>query len=353
MPTTIKMLKANEGDAFIIEVSENGESFNIVVDGGPRSSMRKVVAEIESLEKIDMMVLTHYDSDHIKGILEYLTTHKEEAKRIGKYWVNCPHVRVRLDNKVSSDEASTLKTFFEQLETECQAIDWRDEVLQGMKFSSPNKLVEIEVFTPTKESRKLNEEKYDNDMGNKKVTSERVEEDYKKSLQDLANEGTPSSKQVVNNASITFLLKTPHCSILMLGDVLSGDVYEYLTKNRDGEKYSKENKLKVDYVKVPHHGSRYNLTSELLDIIDCDNYLISTCGGPNTSEDKEPNYNHPDRMALAKILLHEGRDMNRKVNLYFNYNNADFERHQTYVFHEEELIDATLNFETNWDVTIL
>ena len=55
MPTTIKMLKANEGDAFIIEVCEGGESFNIVVDGGPRSAMRNVIPEIESLEKIDMI----------------------------------------------------------------------------------------------------------------------------------------------------------------------------------------------------------------------------------------------------------------------------------------------------------
>lgn len=34
------MLKADIGDAFIIEVKEGEGSFTMVVDGGPRKSMR-------------------------------------------------------------------------------------------------------------------------------------------------------------------------------------------------------------------------------------------------------------------------------------------------------------------------
>ena len=172
------MLKADIGDAFIIEVKEGDESFTMVVDGGPRRSLRTVVPAIAELEKIDMMVLTHYDSDHIGGILEYLTTNKEKAKSIGKYWINCPHIRVRLDNKVSSAEMSTLKTFFEQLEAEGAKIDWREEVLQGMKYTSPNGLVTLEVITPTTASRKLNEEAYDKDMEKRKISAARVMRDF-------------------------------------------------------------------------------------------------------------------------------------------------------------------------------
>ncbi len=351
MPTTIHMLKADIGDAFIIDVKEGEESFTMVVDGGPRRSMRTVVTAIEALERIDMMVLTHYDSDHIGGILEYLTTNKEKAKLINKYWINCPHIRVRMDNKVSASEMATLKTFFEQLEAEGAEVDWREEVLQGMTYTSPNGLVKLEVITPTKDSRKLNEEAYDKDMAKRKISAARVLMDYDTPLQDLAKMKTPSSKQVVNNASISFIMETPDCRILMLGDVQSGDVYKYLTELREGETYSKEHKLKVDYVKVPHHGSRYNLTSELLDIIDCDNYLISTCGGEEVAEGKDTKYNHPDRMTIAKILLHEGRNKGNKINLYFNYNNGDFEARKTYLFHKEELEEANLKFEPKWDTT--
>lgn len=351
MPTTIQMLKADIGDAFIIEVKEGKESFTMVVDGGPRRSMRTVVPAIEALENIDMMVLTHYDSDHIVGIQEYLTINKEKAKAINKYWINCPHIHVRMDNKSSASEMATLKTFFEQLEAEGAVVDWRDEVLQGMTYTSPNGLAKLEVITPTPDSRKLNEEAYCKDMEKKKISAARVLNDFDITLQKLADMKTPSSRQVVNNASISFIMETPDCRILMLEDVMSGDVYKYLTELREGEKYSKEHKLKVDYVKVPHHGSRYNLTSELLDIIDCDNYLISTCGGEEVAEGKDTKYNHPDRMTIAKILLHEGRNKGNKINLYFNYNNGDFEARKTYLFHKEEIEDSTLNFEPKWDTT--
>ena len=351
MTTTIQMLKADIGDAFIIKVKHGEESFTMVVDGGPRRSMRTVVPAIEALERIDMMVLTHYDSDHIGGILEYLTTNKEKVKSINKFWINCPHIRVHIVSKVSASEMDTLKTFFEQLEAEGAEVDWRDEVLQGMRYTSPNGLVKLEVITPTPASRKLNEEAYDKDMEKRKISAARVQKDFNTPLQELADRKTPSSRQVVNNASISFIMETPDCRILMLGDVQSGDVYKYLTELREGEKYSKEHKLKMDYVKVPHHGSRYNLTSELLDIIDCDNYLISTCGGEEVAEGKDTKYNHPDRMTIAKILLHDGRNKDNKINLYFNYNNGDFEARKTYLFHKEEIEDSILNFEPKWDTT--
>ena len=75
---------------------------------------------------------------------------------------------------------------------------------------------------------------------------------------------------------------------------------------------------------------------------------------PILSDDKDTKYNHPDRMTIAKILLHEERknkEPKPKVTLYFNYNNADFEARGTYVFHEEEFSDPNLNFEPKWDTT--
>ena len=69
------------------------------------------------------------------------------------------------------------------------------------------------------------------------------------------------------------------------------------------------------------------------------------------AEGKDTKYNHPDRMTIAKILFHDGRNKENKINLYFNYNNADFEARRTYVFHEEEFSDPNLNFEPKWDTT--
>ena len=94
--------------------------------------------------------------------------------------------------------------------------------------------------------------------------------------------------------------------------------------------YSRENKLSVDFVKVAHHGSKNNTSNELLDMIDCQNYLIPTNGGGARSY-------HPDREALANIICHDGRDRSKTVNLYFNYKLADIEARKHFkLFHDDE-----------------
>jgi beta-lactamase superfamily II metal-dependent hydrolase len=66
-------------------------------------------------------------------------------------------------------------------------------------------------------------------------------------------------------------------------------------------------KLKLDAFKVCHHGSKYNNSPTLVDMLDCPRWLISTNG------DK---FQHPDRETIARILLSRKND---ETDLYFNY----------------------------------
>ena len=91
----------------------------------------------------------------------------------------------------------------------------------------------------------------------------------------------------------------------MLGDCYPHNVVDYL--RRKG--YSEQHPLRVDYVKVAHHGSLHNTSNELMDLIHCNHYIISTNG------DK---FGHPDREAFAHILCHPTRDRSEKVHFYFN-----------------------------------
>lgn len=346
MSTKIQMLKADIGDAFIIEVAEGERTFTMVVDGGPRASLPTVKKAFESLEHVDLMVLTHYDSDHIKGILEYLTTRPDQVSKIDKFWLNCPHIPVRLGTKASAGEMKQLRDFFESIDSEENPIDWRDNVVQGFTYDSPNGLVHLEVITPTEDAKRLNEAFYDKELGRRKAScqiAKRVQEDFDTELKVLAESDPRGKYQVVNNSSISFLMTInteDKQHILMLGDVMSDDVYTYLSKT-----YSKDEKLELDALKVPHHGSRFNLTSQLLEIIDCSKYLISTAGGAEVADDKTPLYNHPDRVTIAKILLHEGRDLSKKISLYFNYALDSMQERGALVLHKEEIEDENLNFE--------
>ena len=119
----------------------------------------------------------------------------------------------------------------------------------------------------------------------------------------------PSEKvdaQVANAASVAFILRCDDLSVLMLGDCYPHNVVDYLRKKG----YTPLHPLVVDYVKVSHHGSMHNTSNELLDLIKCNRYIISTNG------DK---FGHPDREVFAHILCHPNRNRKEKVHLYFNY----------------------------------
>lgn len=100
-------------------------------------------------------------------------------------------------------------------------------------------------------------------------------------------------------------------SILFLGDAHP----KFLEQSLSSKGYSKHNKLKVDFVKISHHGSKNNTTNNLLDMIDCDNFVISTNGGNSF-------HTHPDRETIARIIHHPERITSKyckKRKIYLNY----------------------------------
>ena len=87
MSATLKILKARHGDAFIFECIKDEGAFYMVVDSGPRLSSKDIVPLIKTLPQIDLLVLTHYDEDHIMGFIDYFKQYPEDALKIKEYWL--------------------------------------------------------------------------------------------------------------------------------------------------------------------------------------------------------------------------------------------------------------------------
>lgn len=138
--------------------------------------------------------------------------------------------------------------------------------------------------------------------------------------------------ELINMVSLSMLICCDAFSLLALGDSFPQEIYKSLVERG----YSKMNKLRVDYVKMPHHGSAENISNELLDIIDCDNYIITTDGSKG--------YKHPHREAVANVLCHPERDYDRVVHLYFNYPLETIEKNR-----EETLFNAKLDNNLNFE----
>lgn len=303
----LTLLKARHGDAFIFECKKDERSFIIVIDSGPKLCIKDIVPKIKQLSQIDLLVLTHYDEDHITGFIEYFKQYPEDALKIKEYWCNCANdIEVNKSTTISAyNNAKSFADCLRNILKDHPNIKWIELIKAGYKYH--NDFVDIEILAPSESALRLNRAQYIKELY-PAISHVNMEKSLSIPLEVLAKKETPSNSQVVNNSSIAFILRVEETSYLMLGDVMAGDIYNYLIfKN-----YSEEKPLVVDYVKVAHHGSKYNISNELLDIIRCDNYIISTNGGIGHSY-------HPDRETIAKILYHPRRNKKLPVHLYFNY----------------------------------
>jgi hypothetical protein len=110
-----------------------------------------------------------------------------------------------------------------------------------------------------------------------------------------------------NGSSIAVLAEFESKSCLLTGDAFAPvlvDVIERLLTERQRDY------LALDACKLPHHGSQANLSKELLNLLRCQRYLVSTNGKI---------FHHPDAESIASVILYGGA----KPSLYFNYRTED------------------------------
>ena len=145
MATKLHVLKAMEGDAFILTVEEEGNKFTMVIDGGPLDAYPEVSAELNKLDHIDILVITHFDRDHYEGIIEWLKEDPSRLQRIDHIWVNCAGIiPVNNGTEVSAyNNSRSLKEFMEGIETNHpdSNIDWKQEIIAGYKFHNQNPFI--------------------------------------------------------------------------------------------------------------------------------------------------------------------------------------------------------------------
>ena len=318
----IEMLQALHGDAFILHCQKDDNKGVIVIDGGPNRNSRNIVRQLDALGVIDLMVLTHYDDDHIGGILSYIKKHKSDRPfPVKKIWANCAYdIPVYTSPNISFGQAKKLAEELKEINEELvqdgfSTIDWETPIV-AEKESITLTFADILILSPNAGTKNINDKNYMNAIHNANIGREyytRQKLALKNSLSELAlvKKRQPKEndiQEVINWSSIAFVVRSDNFSMLMLGDSYPYSIVESL-KNVG---YSTDNPLYVDYVKISHHGSRNNISNELLDMIDCDRFLISTNGGNGASC-------HPDRETIANIACHAKRDRNKSIHLYFNY----------------------------------
>ena len=323
----VKILKAFKGDSILLSFTDNENiERNILIDGGTgstyfenKSKMKgELYSTIESIKtknkRIDLLILTHIDDDHIGGILRWFAKDKDAFKLIDKVWFNSGKTIAEYFNLKKNEELElTLDIFDNSFTSVPQAKKFEDYLIEkniwDKKIISKDQTSEInglkiQILTPTKR----NLEKLLNEFKKTKHNyfTSGAESDWNISLSDFIK--AEDSKEfkfdeddsVPNGSSIAFILTFNKKNYVFLGDSHPTDIIESLKVN-----HSKENPLIAEFLKVSHHGSCRNTNKELLEIIKTDNYIISSDG---TSE------NLPNKRTFARIV-----NENPNATIHFNY----------------------------------
>lgn len=88
MKCYFRSFDASIGDCNIIRlVKDDGRQYVIMVDCGMYTKKLKEYLQTTLYNRIDLLIATHIDGDHIQGITSMLKNH--EGLSVGEIWYNC------------------------------------------------------------------------------------------------------------------------------------------------------------------------------------------------------------------------------------------------------------------------
>ncbi|WP_422350758.1 ComEC/Rec2 family competence protein [Flagellimonas sp.] len=326
---TIRFLKAGNGDCISITYRDGkAKNRNIVIDGGRSATyfdtrfnrkgpLRKEIDRIRSNgEKIDLLVLSHIDNDHIEGFLSWFSKDKKASALVERVWFNSgKSIAKELKEKENKDLAFNVDLPGNTNTGVPEALEFEEyltkgSIWDGKLIGAGSKLslhgIDLEVLTPTlQQLRKLVREYYKN-TGEDIYTAADVD-DWKQDIKDIiALEQKKGfrfrqDRSVKNGSSITILMTYGGKRFLFLADSHPIAVKKQL----HALGFGKNNPLVVELFQVSHHGSKANMHKHLLEIIKTDNYVFST---------NSVRHGHPHKATIARVVSE-----NPKANLFFNY----------------------------------
>lgn len=237
MSFTVLNLSENQADCFLIILENSAkEQITILVDGNKEySDYQKVQKTIDNTcKKLDFIVVSHVDDDHLGGIIKMLEDDNWESAKDSKILYN--HVA---KGSVNYEQA---KTFEELIKGRTIISSYADDYPGGCGF------LEILSETDRKLCREMEKNKnakaYLTLIKPKNFNLDKVRADCKRVL---AHEKNANAK-LINRNSLVFLLEFEGKSAIFTGDANWKQIEKKLGK------ILPPNYI-MNMIKIPHHGA--------------------------------------------------------------------------------------------------
>ena len=319
----LEMLPAAHGDALLLEWGAARSPHRILVDAGPLATYRAVHDRIEGLGRrpaLDLLVATHVDADHIEGVVRLLQDRAALGLHIGEVWFNGwpqlpstdqqgPDYGEMVGALLHRDK--TLKDRWNtQFDQRAAAVS-RSGTLETYDVAGAR----LTLLGPGPDQLVALQAKWTKVLADAGVEPGRADSALERLAKrrdlagltggDVQGGAVKLDNSVANGSSISFLFEYDDHAVLLTGDShsppLVGGIQRLLhQRNQDV--------LTVDAFKLPHHCSKFNVTDELLALVDTPCYLVSTNGA---------RYKHPDREAVLRVV--DGPSRRDHIEVFFNY----------------------------------
>ncbi len=319
--------QAECGDAIRIRyIGSDGKPHNIFLDSGYERTFRHVLhyeinALIEAGEFIDLWIVSHIHDDHIGGIIKFIKlVNDDEFMDITKSWLYNPPRKYAQTFKIS-DNVSSAKSI-SQGDRLYEYLLIKNKLPKSDTFSNSEYQelfgLKIIILSPTIEIINELREKYSDGKPLEESEDESVSEaksafnfDYHLTLESFNLSDFAEDDSLENRSSISAIFEYEDRKILWLADSHPSVIFESLSNMG----YSNSNPLECDFVIVSHHASKGNNSSDLYNIIRCNNYIISSNG-----ENKQF---LPTKESLSRIIRSRCRDLKSTYNIFFTYNTSN------------------------------
>jgi beta-lactamase superfamily II metal-dependent hydrolase len=333
----IEMLPAQQGDALWIEYGDRAKPSRILIDGGTPPTIQHLLARIDQVPEaerhFELVVVTHIDTDHIGGMLKLISA-LPKGVTIGDMWFNAwRHLPgTNADDRLGPIDGEILDRLLTRggfswngaFGGHAAAVpDDPDAPLPsttlpgGMALTvlSPTSVQLLDLKTEWKTV--IHEAGLDGPdldaglaaaMRRKGIHEPGTLGAGTPDVEVLAQSPFTPDRAVANSTSIALLAEFDGRSCVLTGDGFAPVVASGIDRLR--RERGLEGRLPVTALKVAHHGSRNNTSTDLLDMLRVGRFLVSTNGAI---------FHHPDQIAIARLIVHGSEPLE----LNFNYKSDD------------------------------
>lgn len=320
---SLEVLPADYGDSLLVSCPVGDRVWRLLMDTGPdecwprlRERLSTIPPGHDGKRHIDLVVISHIDHDHIGGA-SLLFKDRSLGLSFGDVWFNAPPTPASRgvaegqslatilgggDSHLPWNQAFKGKAAVVPIDPgflEVPAQDGQPRIT--LLSPSPSNLKDLFKVWDQELMKLSRKEHNDLQLGTK---GSEVPQALNPKV--LAAKITAVDRSVPNGSSIAFLLEHGGASVLLGADAFPTVLIPSLHALALHRKHPLP--LKVDAFKLNHHGSRANVTVDLLKAVQADHYIVSTNGAI---------FNHPDDEAISRVVVHGGD----KPTLWFNFDN--------------------------------